>query len=141
MTNKLTATPSTLLCAIRKAIQSLLQALEDELTSFANAVERKSVRPSSPAQYLIELDEYQITNLRALLEAVGYPNWEIPFSNPLNAANTGDWVGEIYNKLPEVDQHPNMTALEMAKTALRHVTDTTIIISEAGSVVQDRLER
>lgn len=141
MTKKLIATPLTLLCAIRKVIQSLLQVLEDELTSLATAVERKSVRPSSPAHYLIELDEYQIVNLRALIEAIGYPASEIPFANPLNAANTGDWLGEIYNKLPYTTQHPNLTALEMAQNALRHVTDTTIIISETGMAVQDRLER
>lgn len=54
-------------------------------------------------KYTIELDGYQVANLRALLKAA------ITF----NGFNTGDWIGEIPHKLPDVKWNPNQTAESM----------------------------
>lgn len=51
--------------------------------------------------YLVEfrLNNYQMTNLKWLLGLVGYPSDNGTMIEPFNFANTGDWVGEIYNML------------------------------------------
>jgi hypothetical protein len=70
-------------------------------------------------KHIVTLNDYHVANLRALINAIGYP-WNdgaIEESNPFWAANTGDWVGEIYWKLPEVDFEPNATGEEMANEA------------------------
>lgn len=64
----------------------------------------------------IELDKYEIANLRSLIEACFYHQ-----RNPLKVANTGDWIGQIYNKLPEVDYPPNVTPKELVDRANNYV--------------------
>jgi hypothetical protein len=67
----------------------------------------------------IEFSEYEISNLRALIEACGYPNGACP-RNPLWAINNGDWLGQIYNKLPIVNTGPNRTPNELAEDVSRY---------------------
>lgn len=67
----------------------------------------------------IELDAYEISNLRAALEAIGYrPHLGMDKRCPLWALNNGDWVGQIYNKLPESAIEPNDTAQELVTKSL-----------------------
>jgi len=70
-------------------------------------------------KYTIELDEYQIANLKAVFEAAGY-NWHTTKikDNPIFAINTGDWLSEIYVALPKVQYLPNKSATEIAQEAL-----------------------
>ena len=64
----------------------------------------------------IVLNDYQVANLRALLELCG--GWGgIEMPNPFSAANTGDWVAEIYYKLPRVPREPNVSPAEMMRRA------------------------
>lgn len=69
--------------------------------------------------HLLFLDDYEVANLQALIEAMGYATWNdkefIP--NPLQMAQTGDWVGQIYWKLPDVEHKPNITWQQMATNA------------------------
>lgn len=73
--------------------------------------------------FQIELDDYEITNLRAALEATGQGTWHEsmrdPFvpDNPLGVLNNGDWVGQILGKLPVVSAIPNNTANGLAEQA------------------------
>ena len=67
-------------------------------------------------RFHIELNEYQVANLKSLIEASGY-GYEKAERNPLWVANTGDWIGQIYNLLPEVEYKPNATAEELAERA------------------------
>ena len=70
--------------------------------------------------YNIILNEYQIANLRSALEAAGYCDWSTQvLNNPLYVLQTGDWLGEIYNKLPEVDYQPNESPQVLADRASR----------------------
>jgi hypothetical protein len=76
----------------------------------------------SNAAYPIFLNEYQIANLRAAIEAAGYGGWgaeacPVAARNPLYALNTGDWLGEVYLMLPKVAHRPNRTPEEMAESA------------------------
>ena len=50
-------------------------------------------------RWLLELDEYEVVNLKRLLDAVAghTKEWEVPIS----AFNNGDWVGQIGFYLPE----------------------------------------
>ena len=61
------------------------------------------------------LTEYQVSNLRALLQAAGMDGSVPP--NPLHAGNTGPWMKEIYNLLPPVEEPPQVTAVQMASNA------------------------
>jgi hypothetical protein len=63
----------------------------------------------------IELTPYHVANLRALIEACGYPGGAV--KEPIGGCNTGDWLGEIYLMLPEVDCRPNISAEQMAQYA------------------------
>ena len=70
--------------------------------------------------FMIELDEYEVANLKEVIEAIGYP---APYPNtrkscPLDVLNTGDWVGMLYNKLPDVDFEPNTKALDLIEASL-----------------------
>lgn len=72
--------------------------------------------------HTIELSDYEIANLRAAIEAAGYNGWApgappVPDRNPLHVLNTGDWLGEVYNKLPQVDHPPNVAPEELARRA------------------------
>ncbi len=68
----------------------------------------------------IELNDYQIANLLAMIEAAGYVTTlhsQNPGRNPLWAIQSGDWLGELYWKLPKTDYPPCRTAIELAKHA------------------------
>lgn len=86
-------------------------------------------------EYTISLNEYQIANLRALINAVGYPWGEVEERNPLWAANTGDWVGEVYSKLPEVDCEPNSTGHEIAQKSFSYVFPERLIVN--GTIIEN----
>lgn len=66
----------------------------------------------------IVLDEYQVSNLKAALEAIGYPADRGHARCPLNVLNTGDWLGELYNKLPETTYYPNTHPADMVRASL-----------------------
>lgn len=76
-------------------------------------------------RHSLNLSDYHVANLRAAIEAGGYPgpplatdySYPLATDNPLTALNTGDWFGEIYNALPVVTHPPNRTAAEIAKNA------------------------
>jgi hypothetical protein len=56
----------------------------------------------------LALNDYQAANLRWLLGLVGYPAPLVAVGD-FACANTGDWVGEIYLRIPETDYKPNGT--------------------------------
>lgn len=69
--------------------------------------------------YTIELDEYQTANLKAVIEAIGYPADRNHARCPLNVLNTGDWLGELYMKLPEtIHYYPNSHPADMVAASL-----------------------
>ena len=68
--------------------------------------------------FTIELDEYQVSNLKAAIEAIGYGGTEQHPRCPLNTLNTGDWIGELYLKLPDVTYYPNTNAADMVRASL-----------------------
>lgn len=75
--------------------------------------------PNPYEPHAIFLNDYHVANLKALLNAIGYP-WNggaVEEDNPFWIANTGDWVGEIYNKLPFTQEMPNETGEAMAERA------------------------
>lgn len=67
-----------------------------------------SSKPTSAA-YSVELDEYEVANLREgllFLRAFG--------------GDTGDWMGQLLMKLPEVERAPNVSLQEQRRAlALR----------------------
>lgn len=68
-----------------------------------------------PSGWWIFMDDYEIANLRSAIVAIGYPWSGDPGLDPgpLGALNSGDWVGQIYQKLPQVEhQRPNRTPQE-----------------------------
>lgn len=77
-------------------------------------------QPSLPT-HAITLDHYEIANLRVALEACGYGLNNRVERNPLFVLSTGDWLGQIYNKLPAVEWHPNATPQELAARAKNFV--------------------
>ena len=68
----------------------------------------------------IELNDYEVVNLRSAIEAIGYPHdiVERP-RNPLMVLNTGDWLGQIYLKLPKVDTVPNHIPKDLIAESLK----------------------
>lgn len=64
----------------------------------------------------VELNEYQVANLRSLIEACGYGG-TMRQRSPLWVANTGDWIGEVYNLLPVVDHPPNADSITLSERA------------------------
>lgn len=65
----------------------------------------------------IVLNDYEVANLKALIESCGYGLPNRVDRNPLWVANTGDWLGQIYQKLPTVHCDPNASPDELAKRA------------------------
>jgi len=62
----------------------------------------------------LTLNDYQVANLRAAIEATGY-NGVVQDSSPLAVLNSGDWIGEIYWQLPKgYPTGPNHTPNEYA---------------------------
>lgn len=66
----------------------------------------------------VELDGYQVANLRALIEATGY-NRAGNDPSPLAFLMTGDWIGEVYWKLPASEHPPNRTPEQQRDDARR----------------------
>ena len=54
----------------------------------------------------VSLDEYEVANLRAMLQAI------TRIEGPLISLASGDWTWQILDKLPEVSVRPNKTAEE-----------------------------
>jgi hypothetical protein len=74
------------------------------------------------APYGIELDPYEASNLLAALRATGVYGGVV--CSPLGVLNTGDWCGQIIQKLEslgEITHKPNRMAAELAQDANRHV--------------------
>lgn len=73
----------------------------------------------------LRLDEYEIANLRAALEAIcGWRDGRITDearlgdeSNPLGVLRNGDWIGQLYWKLPRLPYRPNAAPDELVKAA------------------------
>jgi hypothetical protein len=87
--------------ALRREVLAELRAVIDSL--------------GQGGQHVILLNDYQVTNLRSLLHAIGYAS--VHRSSPLNVCDTGDWVGELYQKLPHVALAPNVEPGELARRA------------------------
>lgn len=68
----------------------------------------------TPRGCWVWFDEYEVANLRAALEAVGnYGGDPGIHPGPLAVLNSGDWVGQIYHKLPKMSGvAPNKTPLQ-----------------------------
>ena len=66
----------------------------------------------------VRLSDYQVANLVESLRAI-LGSMYGGVASPLNAMNTGDWVGELYWKLEGITKaHPNRTAEEMAQSSI-----------------------
>jgi len=67
--------------------------------------------------FMIEMDEYEVANLKEAIVAMGYPaQFNLPRC-PLGVLNTGDWLGQLYCKLPDVDFEPNTKALDLVENS------------------------
>ena len=65
-------------------------------------------------KHIIELDDYEVANLRWLLGLVMGENGV--GIGDFACANTGDWVGQIRWKLPSVSHKPNRTKLDLEES-------------------------
>jgi hypothetical protein len=64
---------------------------------------------------VLVLDAYEASNLREALRATGYGE---PFHrSPLSVLHSGDWVGQVWQKVPDTGHPPNATAAEYAERA------------------------
>jgi hypothetical protein len=79
-------------------------------------------------RHTIELNDYQLANLKSMIEACGYwagasekyPEFELlEIPHPFQAFNSGDWIGELAWKLSELetDKKPNIEHKEYRKRA------------------------
>lgn len=59
------------------------------------------------------LDEYEVANLKAALEAVKYND------SPLCVLDTGDWLRDVLNALPKTNCDPNCGSRILALRANR----------------------
>jgi hypothetical protein len=69
-------------------------------------------------QHVILLSSYEAANLRAALQATGYAVADA--ESPLNVMNTGDWLGQVWQKLPYIEESeckPNSSVEEMIRRA------------------------
>ena len=77
----------------------------------------------------ITLDDYQTSNLLALIRAIGYPRAAgFVVSSPLGPLNSGDWLGEIYWKViaaGEPISPPNRRPEHMVADVVRWVRATS----------------
>jgi hypothetical protein len=69
----------------------------------------------SGSKHIIALDDYEVANIKAALNATGYA--ALVERNPLMVLNNGDWLGQLYQKLPYVQHRPNADWQELAKRA------------------------
>lgn len=65
--------------------------------------------------HLIVLNDYQVANLMSMIHAAGYGS--VYNDSPLTVLNNGDWIGELFHKLPYVTQKPNASPEELALRA------------------------
>ena len=92
--------------------------------------------------YTITLNDYEVANLRALIEACGYGKAKRVERNPLWAANTGDWIGQIYNLLPIVAYPPNADADKLAQEANKYLIDRNVNeLQNIRQIVQEWLDQ
>lgn len=92
--------------------------------------------------FTIVLDEYHVSNLKAAIEAIGYPADKNLSRCPLNVLNTGDWIGELYQKLPETTYYPNSSAADMVASSLESSFMNLFgILMKDIKVLQDRCKR
>jgi len=81
---------------------------------------------------MLDLNEYQAANLRWLIEACGYPcNHDGTASHvgPFCSTNTGDWLGEIYDRIPKTDHAPNKSRDDLEKDVESWLTTHTASLS------------
>jgi hypothetical protein len=93
-------------------------------------------------QYILRLDEYEIANLISALEAaVGFAHEDSdPYArlvSPLQVLNSGDWIGQILNKLhdlcPSSEVAPNRKPEEYAVEARRRAVETAQAIERLNA--------
>lgn len=83
--------------------------------------------PYAKGAYTLVLDEYERANLISLLNAIGYGLNNDPRSASLGRVlgplNTGDWVGQIYNKITKVpcEHKPNSDGHELRKAVWHNI--------------------
>lgn len=72
---------------------------------------------TTPTEYSITLSEYEIANLKSFLQITGYG---VNDETCIPILSSGDWVGQIYNKLPNVKCAPNRTYKEQLRAIVSH---------------------
>src|SRR5208282_4430905 len=113
-----------LVFAISRMLGDSVQGVQDAMENLFKAGENVKINASTFSRYypasdtwVIELNRYHRDNLTSLFNAIGYPHGDAV--EPFHVANTGDWVGEIYNMLSNVAPipgdlgHPNRTPKEL----------------------------
>lgn len=65
-------------------------------------------------RYWLGLDDYELANLKAALLAGS--RWQAG-PCPLDVLNSGDWIGQLTYRLPDVDLRPNVTVEEYRERA------------------------
>lgn len=95
-----------------------INLLEKEVKSLREFFASPPTHIISPYGWWLFLDEYEIVNLKAALAATGYECADLQ-SNPLDVLMSGDWLGQIYNKLDKIitTSYPNFTAEEYRQMA------------------------
>jgi hypothetical protein len=70
-------------------------------------------------RHTLVLSDYEVVNLRAAIHATGYASAYGGPENPLSVLNSGDWIGQIFQRLPYLGEHmrPNATAEELVDRA------------------------
>lgn len=91
------------------------EKLLENIVSLLGAAESKTTEPASRGPHQIDLNDYQVANLRAAIEAIGYPSGTA--QSPLSVLHSGDWLGEIYSKLPKLYVQPNLRPHEYISRA------------------------
>lgn len=94
----------------------------DATRQIINNIKRLADAALPGSGHVIVLDDYQVANLRALINAIGYGTVNDPPIGRLSALNNGDWVGEIYQKLPYVEHKPNQTWQELRQAVNEKLT-------------------
>lgn len=69
--------------------------------------------------YTLELSEYEAGNLKSAIEACWFSSPAI-LHNPLFVLNDGDWLGQIYHKLPKEKLHANNSPEGRATAAYKY---------------------
>ncbi len=86
----------------------------------------------------IDLTDYEIANLRSMLEAARCRTWNprqpnfVP-ENPLHVFGNGGWIDTLYDKLPQVECKPNYTPQELAQHSLETLDNIKELRRRASS--------